>query len=52
MGDEVPEIMDCILDVILINPEFTIIKNGFKKKDSLSIFNGIVDIFYAFDKFA
>ncbi|CAD8130753.1 unnamed protein product [Paramecium sonneborni] len=32
MGDEVPEIMDCVLDVILVKPQQNVILNQFKKK--------------------
>ena len=49
MSAKVPEIMDCILDVILIQPEINILNSEFK---SLNIWNGVVDILYTFDKFA
>jgi len=52
MSDKVPEIMDCIIDVILIKPEINIISLEFKSKGALNIWNGVVDILYTFDKFA
>ncbi|CAD8120558.1 unnamed protein product [Paramecium sonneborni] len=52
MGDEVPEIMDCVLDVILVKPQWNVILNQFKKGDANNIWNGITDILFSFDQFA
>ncbi|CAD8103005.1 unnamed protein product [Paramecium primaurelia] len=51
MGDEVPEIMDCVLDVILVKPQWDIILKQFKQGDAINIWNGLTDILFSFDQF-
>ncbi|CAD8188496.1 unnamed protein product [Paramecium octaurelia] len=52
MGDEVPEIMDCVLDVILVKPQWDIILKQFNQGGAINIWNGLSDILFSFDQFA